>query len=539
MALRNEPVPMPEKKVTFKTGPNGTVYVYLTLRAYRNKEGKPTSEEAAIGKKDPLTGMLIPNRRYFELFHAPTSATKKSITDANPSPTCRVASCGNSFFLMGIARETGLQRILSKCFPESWPQILATAFYMLCEGNVMMYIEDWFDETDLSFVGRMDDQQCSRLFSAISHGERMHFFKEWVKLRSEQEYIAYDVTSVSTYSEGIDIAEWGYNRDGESIPQVNLGMFYGSESNLPVYYNLYNGSISDKGHLPFMMAGAEKLGITNTRFVLDRGFVTEDNLKYMEDNKYLFVTAFPQHLLESKRLIDANKGSIRRSANRVGAHGVYALPIDIDIYGFKMKAHIYFDPEKQALDEKALYAHIDRLGADLEKMGKTKRVTKKYIDFFVVGQEKSGTVSFQLDNGKIDERLNRAGFYILVSNDDSLDSADVLNIYRGKDVIEKNFDHLKNGLDFKRLRTHVNRTTDGKVFVGFLALILRSYLLRKVKNSKELKNSTLEKVLLELRKIRYVTFEDLSRLLTPITRKQRIIIEALGFSTKDLFDSFS
>ena len=148
-----------------------------------------------------------------------------------------------------------------------------------------MYIDDWFDETDVSFAERMDDQQISRLFASISYGERASFFKEWVKLRSEREYIAYDVTSVSTYSKGIDIVECGYNRDNEKLPQINIGMFYGAESRLPVYYDVYSGSVPDKSHLIFMMEGAGKLGITNARFILDCGFVTENNLSFMAENK--------------------------------------------------------------------------------------------------------------------------------------------------------------------------------------------------------------------------------------------------------------
>jgi hypothetical protein len=301
MPLQANPIPMPEKKMTFKTAANGTVYVYYTVRSYRNQKGKPTSDEAAIGKKDPTTGMLIPKRRYFELFQGAEHASKGKLTAEHPSLPQRVASYGNTFSLMGVARATGLQEILPKCFPESWPHILAAAFYMLCEGNVMLYLDDWFDETDVPFATRMDDQRCSRLFAAITPDERMHFFSEWLKHRSEQEYIAYDVTSISTYAKDIDIAEWGYNRDNENMPQINLGMFYGAQSHLPVYYNMYSGSIADKCHLAAMMTGTKKLGLTNTRFVFDRGFVTADNLKDMKDKGYLFVTAFPQHLLEVKK----------------------------------------------------------------------------------------------------------------------------------------------------------------------------------------------------------------------------------------------
>jgi transposase len=537
MSLRSDPVAMPEKKVTFKKAANGTVYVYYTLRAYRNNDGKPTSDEVAIGKKDPDTGMLIPNRMYFELFHSSLPKVEKEPSKA--TPPCRAASYGNTYSLMEMARSTGLRATMEKCFPDKWRQMLAAAFYMLCEGNVMMYIDDWFDETDVHFAERMDDYQCSRLFASITYSERAGFFKEWVKARSEQEYIAYDVTSVSTYSKGIDIAEWGYNRDNEKLAQVNIGMFYGAESRLPVYYDLYNGSVADKSRLTFMMGGAEKLGIANARFVLDRGFVSEDNMRYMVENNYLFVTALPGHWLEAKRIISEHRNDVRKAVNRISKFDAYALPIDCSLYGFKMKAHLYFNAEKQAVDEKALYAHIERLEADLEKMGKGKRATNKYTDLFVVEQERPGIINFESDYEKIDERLSYAGYFILLSNDESLGSDDVLRIYRGKDIIEKNFDQLKNNLDFKRLRTHANQTTDGKMFVGFLALILRSFLLGKLKGDKKTKHLTLEKTLIEFRKIKSITFEDLTRMLMPLTKRQRTILEVIGISPKKLIDSFT
>jgi hypothetical protein len=58
---------MPTRKITFKKGSPPTIYVYQTIRAYRNSLEKPTSDEVLIGRKDLQTGMLIPNNRYFSL----------------------------------------------------------------------------------------------------------------------------------------------------------------------------------------------------------------------------------------------------------------------------------------------------------------------------------------------------------------------------------------------------------------------------------------------------------------------------------------
>jgi transposase len=541
MPLRSDPVSMPGKKVTFKKGANGAVYVYRTLRAYRNKRGQPTSDEVAIGKKDPATGMLVPNRTYFELYHgkiaagaiAPPGKTTPS------SSACRAASYGNSYALMEVAQSIELRKILEKCFPDRWERILAAAFYMVCCGNVMMYIEDWFDETDVPFAEPMDDQECSHLFASISCGDRAGFFNEWTRLRSESEYIAYDVTSISTWSKGIDIAEWGHNRDDEKLPQVNLGMFYGAESCLPVFYHVYNGSVPDKCHLSFMMEHAGKHGITSARFVIDRGFVTEQNLKFLAGKKHLFVTAFPGNLLEYDRIIEERKSEVRKAANWIAAHRLYGLGIDAGMHGIDLKAHVYYDSEKQALDEKELYSCVERLEAELEKIGKSAGVSKKYSDFFSVVSRKSGEFSYRRDLDKIDERLGRAGYFILLSNDAGLDSGRALDIYRRKDVIEKSFDQLKNGLDFKRLRTHVNETTDGKLFVGFIALILRSCLLGRLKASPDTKTMVLEKALIELRKIRAITHEDSSRLLPPLTKRQKAVLKALAVSPENMAGTFA
>src|SRR5215469_11863674 len=111
---------MKEKKVTFKTAANGTVYVYYTLRAYRNKNGKPTSDEVAIGKKAPETGMLIPNRKYFELLlnHEISEKSKIIVDKAKKPSLCRVVSYGNAYTLMEVAQVIGLREILEKCFPS-------------------------------------------------------------------------------------------------------------------------------------------------------------------------------------------------------------------------------------------------------------------------------------------------------------------------------------------------------------------------------------------------------------------------------------
>ncbi|MCL1913073.1 MAG: hypothetical protein FWG10_04165 [Eubacteriaceae bacterium] len=139
--------------------------------------------------------------------------------------------------------------------------------------------------------------------------------------------------------------------------------------------------------MQFMMDQAKSLGIGGICFVIDRGFVAKDNFYYMEENKFSLVAAMPGSLLEAQRLVSENNADIRKASNRIAGLGVYAKKVPFEMEGCPLDAHIYFDASKQALDEKELHSRIERLEAELGKMGRTMRATKKYRDYFAVDEK--------------------------------------------------------------------------------------------------------------------------------------------------------
>ena len=157
----------------------------------------------------------------------------------------------------------------------------------------------------------------------------------------------------------------------------------------------------------------------------------------------------------------------------------------------------------------------------------------RYNSYFKIDGRTPSSFSYEIDHHKANKKLKTMGYFILLTNNPALTSAEVLKIYRGKDIIEKHFDQLKNDLDFGRLRTHQMKTTEGKIFVGFLALILRSHMLNLIKRNETTKQYTFEKVLIELKKIKSVILSDMKQVLTIITKTQRLILASLGID-KDL-----
>ena len=60
-------VPLPERGIV-RRKVSGKTYIYYAVATYRDENGKPTNDRVSIGKLDEESGMLIPNRNYYEIY---------------------------------------------------------------------------------------------------------------------------------------------------------------------------------------------------------------------------------------------------------------------------------------------------------------------------------------------------------------------------------------------------------------------------------------------------------------------------------------
>jgi transposase len=145
----------------------------------------------------------------------------------------------------------------------------------------------------------------------------------------------------------------------------------------------------------------------------------------------------------------------------------------------------------------------------------------------------NGTFAYKRNYNKMDGAARNNGFFCLLT-DTNLSSADTLDVYRRKDVIEKGFDDIKNHLDMKRMHTHRTATTDGKMFCAFIALIAVSEMTNKLRGFMRDKRMSKDDLIYELEKIKVIIMADGKRLMNPLTKTQRTIIEACGLNNADL-----
>ena len=92
----------------------------------------------------------------------------------------------------------------------------------------------------------------------------------------------------------------------------------------------------------------------------------------------------------------------------------------------------------------------------------------------------------------------------------------------------------------KRLHIHSEAAAEGKTFIAFIALILRSQMLKALSELMSNERFTLRKIFLELDKAKLIVSADSlsgSRLLNPLTRLQKDILLALNLPVDSFVSS--
>ena len=519
MALdANVKVPVPEHG-TVKRRMGDKVYLYYATAVYRNDKGQPTSDRVSIGRYEEESGMLIPNRNYYEVY----------LKQSAPVMT-GIHSYGMYRAFRGISDQLGLTRLLRTYFPENWELMLTVAQYMLSEGNVMYYVKDYTEGHKTAIGESVDDARVSRMFSQLRTEDMLLFFHEWIKVKKSKEYVCYDVTSISSYGKNIADLEWGYNRDKEKLPQINMGMYYGEESGLPLYYRIYPGSISDKSHLRHMISDQSFIGNQKTQYVMDRGFYSAENLRFLVSEGCRFVIALPGSLKYCTELIKKHRVEIiGHSRYYLGKGLPYGKAFDVTDLGFRMRVHLYYSPEKAAQESEGLYELLERQENELSQMEEPPDRKLHYDKYFHINRSKDGKLGYIRNYKAIDEQLAKCGFFLIGETDFKKTTAQILEIYRRRDMVEKSFDQLKNELDMKRMRCHNGDTAEGKLFVAFIALIVRAYMMDKLKPLLQQNSYPFRKIQIELDKITAfsVTAKAKPCLTNPLTKLQRTIFEYL------------
>jgi hypothetical protein len=494
----------------------GHTYLYNVESFWDKDKKQPRQRRTYIGKKEPLSGTLVP-----------------------PDDTTDAREFGTTFFLQSIAEQLGLTGILASILPNTAREILALAFFRLCENKALYLCDHWLDTVWLPIPLSLPSPRISELLVQVGHTQvnRERFFRKWASgyLKSSR-FVVFDITSVSSYAQGIDQVERGYNRDREALPQINLGVVYGEPSASPLCYRMYPGSIHDVNTLRNAVMETELFRGGKNLFVLDKGFYSQANLRRLEGMD--FIIPLPIRTCAYRELVVSARDQIRSAcyAIRQGKQVYYAIRKPVTLAGTEFTAHVYLDPGRQHSEGELLLCGLLEGEALVRSEGFTDKGKLEtyladqmpgFLPYFTIRKRGTNYVLHRCAE-KIDAVLGGMGIFVLVTNL-GLTSERILDYYRERDGVEKCFDSLKNNLFLKRLRVHSGDGVEGLLFIEFIALILRSRIAKVLRETKSLKSLYIPELLSELRKLKQISIGK-KKVLTEISKRQKDIFTAFGIA---------
>ena len=513
----------------------GITYVYENESYWCKVKKQPRSKRKIIGRLDPETNEVVPTRGRGRARSKGECKTKEIHMEVYP--THRRYFYGLTYLFDQICDKIGLLDDLKTCFPDTYKQILSIAYYSIAEQNSAMYrFEKWSNLNKHPYGKDISSQRSSELFASITEDSKFKFFKLQGRLRIENEFCGYDITSISSFSQVLKQVLYGHNKENDPLPQINIALVFGEESELPFYYRKLAGNTPDSKTLPNLLADLSILEFNNLKMVKDRGFYTESNINELYKRKVKFLVGAKKSTLFIRGEIDKVRDEIESFENYSLSHKCfgYATSTKWEYTNEsgttkekkQMYVYIYYNKERAAEAEQKLTVTLANLYNELKsgkRIDKNKKLYEKYFKIFEKGKE----IQIVPKKDVINEQIKYAGYFVYVSNL-KMDIWDARHKYLRKDVVEKAFNNYKDRLGGRRNLVSSEQTLDGKLFVLFIALIIMSYINKQMNKNNIYVDYTMQQVMDKLEIIECFENEGKKTRVGEVTEKQKKLYEDLG-----------
>ena len=504
------PVDRPDRTVIVHK--NDVDYVYFTEKVVYSPEKKRSSPRRVyIGKLND-EGKLLPNQNYIDIF----GAVEERV---DPYERGDFISAGLHCAVDDIANKLQLRELLESIFGENSKKILDIAMYMIAvQDNAMYCFEDYGYCHSLFNGENFSDSSIGRLFDEITVKNIDLFIKSWVNIYAKKDiYISYDSTNMNSVAGNLELVEYGHAKDNSDLPQINVSLGYNQTDNLPLMYEIYSGSIIDNTECQKMVDRAVYYGCENIGFILDRGYFSIENIKYFE--RYGF-----DYILMTK----GNARFVQEAVNEVGAvlkngvthylpeYEIYGTTVEKELFsaGHKQYVHVYYNgvqAEKEKIQFNSQLGKIENtLSKKIEEKIQRREDVKTYETYYRMKFDDNGYfLNYQRKDKNIKETVDRMGYFVIVTSK-KMNAEQALNIYRDRDAVEKVFRMEKSYLGCDVFRVHTTDKLESKMFVSFIALIIRNEISKKTKKLYQSNRSeyTIQKIVQQLERLGLTRLSD-------------------------------
>ena len=465
----------------------GVVYVdYAYEYTYDKEKRRTIPHKTTIGKQCPENpDKMWPNPNFVKFFPDIKNPQEEERMERSASQ-----KFGVFLVIQKILEDSGLMNMLQEILKDDCGLFLdLVAYTIISENNAGQYYPNYAFDHVLFSEGMhiySESSVSNLLHYKITKEMSVAFLEKWNERRSHADriYISYDSTNKNCQAGDVEIAEYGYAKDDPSKKIVNYALAFDQSNREPVLYEAYQGSVTDVMQLTYTIRKVLGYGYSNFALIIDRGYFSYANFKVMDELGINFVVLMKGKKALVKELVLKVKGSFEEHYE----YDIFAFRVSgITLKGKLFKSdeeeqrnfHIYYDgyraaEEHNALREK-LQGYIDEFS---QKVGEKYTLTKaqeKYFDpvYSHRGEEDEAFMNAIPKKDVIDEETKLCGYFVLITSEE-MTAARALELYKGRDSTEKLFRSDKSYLGNRSFRVQSTDSVNAKVFLEFVALIVRN-----------------------------------------------------------------
>lgn len=530
---------MKGKIITKKKG--GAAYILYQYGSEYNPEKQyAVPQRAIVGKvSDTDPALMFPNEKFRIYF--PDVELSDELPYAYRSCCLRI---GSYVIIRKVLDEYKLQPMLYKRFGDDTGLILDLVAYLVVEeDNAGQYYPD-FAFTHPLFSDKMtiySDVKVCRLLKTMTKDQCIGFLDDWNKKRDHKSriYISYDSTNKNSEAGDIDIVEFGKAKDEKGLPVFNLSIAMDKTNRVPLFYEEYPGSVTDVSQFTFMVDKVIEYGYRKIGFILDRGYFSKENIRYIDDNGYTFIIMCKGcKALVSSLVLEKHGTFETKRESSIRSYKVYGTTVTARLYEDDPRDryfHIYYNPSKQAAEREQLEQKIDKYRQFLEKnLNTDAKFSKTYHEYFHLHYNKKGIFVGADERSDVIERELKLCGYLCIITSENMTASQALIQYKGRDISEKLFRNDKTFIGSRTERVQSSQSMSSKIFIEFVALIVRNRIYNLLKEQmirmeSRQKYMTVPAAIRELEKIEMVRRNGGNyKLDHAVTRTQKTILSSFG-----------
>ena len=351
----------------------------------------------------------------------------------------------------------------------------------------------------------------SLLFVQIGLDESLQqsFFKHRCELLSASDALAYDSSTISTFSERQNEARYGFNKAQDGLKTVKFLALYSIESRQPIAFTKQPGNLPDVTSIVNAIKQLSALDVNATEIITDNGYYSESNFSELLQAGFNFITLARTSIKWIKSEIDNHMEALDDFGSVCpfdhSTHGVSVMLMhefekvrkyanhktgaekgSVEKFERRIYLNIYFNHSRQAADKEAFEKDLYELkiliegGTPIDELSSSAQ--EKVHKYFTI-KMRGSKITVSSKNEAIQEADKYHGYFVLISNKEK-DPFECLRKYRKRETIESFFEAEKQHADGTRLRVWNADTLRGRMFVQFVSLCYYEYFSEEIRKLK-------------------------------------------------------